>query len=291
MKGSTINWTGDPMSAILDIKALYATKASPIDLVESGLGGLSNTALNKYKQRLPVEIYLTMKGDLLKPQIAFDVILPEPEASKWPIVAEKLSQLRLDESDINKQVFALLILGRFIGDDITQNNTGTTSASTMMRQSVSGILTNQLNKVASDLIKGLDINVGIESQDDYSSGTAQTRTDLRVGLSSTMNNDRIKVNVGTNVPLEGRSSSPNASIIAGDLTVDYLLSKDGRYMLRTYRKNSYEGVIEGQIIETGLTFVITLSYNHWREIFSKEAASNQAEKNKNKSSNKSVPKQ
>lgn len=289
VKGSTITWTGDPMSAIVDIKAMYATKASPIDLVESELGGLTNTELNKYKQRIPVEVYLIMKGDLLKPQIAFDVIIPEPEASKWPLVEDKLTQLRLDESEINKQVFALLILGRFIGEDITQNNTGTTTTGTMMRQSVSGILTDQLNKVASGLIKGVDINVGIESQDDYSSGSAQTRTDLRVGLSRSMNNDRIKVNVGTNVPIEGGSSAPNASVIAGDVTVDYLLSKDGRYMLRTYSKNSYEGVIEGQIIETGLTFVITLEYDHWREIFRKKAAAEKAEKKK--SSNKPAPKQ
>lgn len=291
VKGSTITWTGDPKSAIVDIKAMYATKASTIDLVESELGGLTNEELNKYKQRLPVEVYLIMKGDLLKPQIAFDVIIPEPEASKWPVVEDKLSQLRLDESEINKQVFALLILGRFIGEDITQNNTGTTTTGTMMRQSVSGILTDQLNKVASGLIKGVDINVGIESQDDYSSGTAQTRTDLRVGLSRSMNNDRIKVNVGTNVPLEGANSAPNASIIAGDVTVDYLLSKDGRYMLRTYSKNSYEGVVEGQIIETGLTFVITLEYDHWREIFRKKAALEKAEKNKNQSAKKSASKQ
>lgn len=291
VKGSTITWTGDPMSAIVDIKAMYATKSSPIDLVEPELGGLTNTELNKYKQRLPVEVYLKMKGDLLKPQILFDVIIPEPEASKWPVVEDKLSQLRLDESEINKQVFALLILGRFIGEDITQNNTGTTTTGTMVRQSVTGILTDQLNKVASDLIKGVDINVGIESQDDYSSGTAQTRTDLRVGLSRTMKNDRIKVNVGTNVPLEGGKTAPNASVIAGDVTVDYLLSKDGRYMLRTYSKNSYEGVIEGQIIETGLTFVITLEYDHWREIFRKKAAAEKAGKNKSQSITKPKEKQ
>jgi hypothetical protein len=106
-----------------------------------------------------------------------------------------------------------------------------------------------------------------------------------------MNNDRIKVNVGTNVPLEGANSAPNASVIAGDVTVDYLLSKDGRYMLRTYSKNSYEGVIEGQIIETGLTFVITLEYDHWREIFKKKALLDKTEKNKRQSGKKTAPKQ
>jgi hypothetical protein len=49
--------------------------------------------------------------------------------------------------------------------------------------------------------------------------------------------------------------------------VDYQLSKDGRYLLRAYRKNEYEGVIDGYIIETGVGFVITLDYNRFRNLF------------------------
>lgn len=279
VKGSTITWTGDPLSAIVNIKALYKLKSSPIDLVEQQLVGQTPTEINKYKQRVPVEVYLKMAGDLMKPEIKFDVVIPEPDISKWPLVDEKLQKIRTDESEMNKQVFALLILGRFVGEDITQNNTGSTTTGTMVRQSVSGVLSSQLNRVAGGLVKGVDLNFDFESQDDYSTGTAQTRTDLKVGMSRTLKNDRIKVNVGANVPIEGAPTAQNASFITSDVQVDYMLSKDGKYMLRTYSKNNYEGVIEGQIIETGITFIFTVEYDKFREMFRKSGAAKD-EKNK-----------
>jgi len=83
-------------------------------------------------------------------------------------------------------------------------------------------------------------------------------------------NDRLRVNVGSNFELEGPSNNnQQASNIAGDVALDYQLSKDGRYMIRAYRKNQYEGVVEGQVIETGLTFIFTLDYDQFRELFGK----------------------
>ena len=38
-------------------------------------------------------------------------------------------------------------------------------------------------------------------------------------------------------------------------------------MVRAYRKNQYEAVIEGQVVETGVSFILTLDYNKFREIF------------------------
>ncbi len=271
VKGSTMNWTGDPLSASLNITALYETKASTIDLVAAELGGLTTAELNKYKQRIPVQVFLKMRGELLKPQISFDIIIPEPEASKWQVVDDKLKQIRTDESQMNKQVFAILFLGRFVGEDITQNSTGSTTTETMVRQSVGSILSDQLTKAANGIIKGVDLSIGFESQDDYSTGAQQTRTDMKVGLSKSLNNDRIKVNVGTNVALEGVSTSQNSSKISGDVSVDYLITKDGRYMLRTYSKNNYEGVIEGDIIESGITFIFTVEYEKIGDIFRKKS--------------------
>ena len=55
--------------------------------------------------------------------------------------------------------------------------------------------------------------------------------------------------------------------IAGDIEIEYLLSRDGRYMLRAYRKNEYQLALQGQIIETGVGFVITLDYNEFKELW------------------------
>ena len=38
-------------------------------------------------------------------------------------------------------------------------------------------------------------------------------------------------------------------------------------MLRAYRKNEYQGVVEGYLIETGVGFIITLDYTKFKEIF------------------------
>ena len=38
-------------------------------------------------------------------------------------------------------------------------------------------------------------------------------------------------------------------------------------MLRAYRKNEYQVALQGQIVETGVGFIITLDYNQFKEIF------------------------
>ena len=49
--------------------------------------------------------------------------------------------------------------------------------------------------------------------------------------------------------------------------MDYQLTRDGRYMIRIYQQNQYEGVIQGQVVETGASFILTFDYNKLRELF------------------------
>ena len=285
-KGSTITWTGEPTAATLDITAVYKTKTAPLDLVEQQISGETPATLNQFKQQMEFNTLLKMKGELLKPSISFDITTAEKNnavsSTVTDIVDQKLSQLREDENEMNKQVFALLLLNRFIGENPFENSAGL-STETLARQSVSKILSQQLNNLASDLIKGVDLNFDLESTEDYSTGTQNTRTDLNVGLSKKLLNDRLKVSVGSNFGLEGEArQNENTTNIAGDVTVDYSLSKDGRYMLRAYRKNEYQVALQGQIVETGVGFIITLDYDKFREIFqSSKREKRKREKNNN----------
>ncbi|QEC68769.1 translocation/assembly module TamB [Panacibacter ginsenosidivorans] len=268
-KGSVITWKGDPTEADVNITALYEIKTAPIDLLEDQLTGKSETDVNKFKQKIPVQVFLKMSGDLLKPAITFDIALPSSISSQWKDVEDKLTQLRTNESEMNKQVFSLLLLGRFTQEDPFVSAAGGSNEA-LVRQSVSRILTDQLNKLASSLVKGVDINVGLNSDEDYSTGTAQSRTDLSVAVSKSLLNDRLRVTVGSDFQVEGTAATnQNTSNIAGDVQLDYQLTRDGRYRLRAYRVNKYEGVVEGQVVETGLTFVFTLDYDQFREIFNK----------------------
>lgn len=267
-KGSSINWTGDPLSAIADIAAIYSVNTAPIDLLSQQLSG---TDLTTYKQNLPFSVYLKLKNNLMKPDISFDVTLPDDILSQWPLVDTKLQQLRTDDNELNKQVVALLLLGRFVGENPLQSAGASTSVGDMARQNAGRILSDQLNKLATSLIQGVDLNFDLNSGTDYSTGQAQSRTDLNVKLSKRLFNDRISVNVGSDFALEGVNSNQQATNIAGDISVDYRLSQDGTYMLRAYRKNKYEGVIEGQVVSTGVGFVFTLDYNQFKELFESTA--------------------
>ncbi len=266
--GSTITWTGDPTSANINITGIYEINTSSIDLVQDEITSRSGNDITKFKQKLPFQVLLKMTGELMKPQISFDITLPQDQQTQWKEVETKLEQLRTNESEMNKQVFALLLLGRFVQEDPLQSSAAGTSVETRVRQSVSNILADELNKLAGSLIKGVDLNFGLNSDDDYSTGTRQTKTDLTVGVSKSLLSDRLRVSVGSNFELEGPAAGRDQSAnIAGDVAVDYQLSKDGRYLLRAYRKNRYDGVVEGQVIETGLRFVFTLDYDRFWELF------------------------
>jgi hypothetical protein len=247
--------------------------------VESQLGGESNINAEKnyFRQKLPFEVHLKMKGELLKPEITFDIILPSDQnysidKNRINVIDTKLQMIRQEPSELNKQVFALLLLGRFVTENPFASSGGGMTAESIARQSVSQLLTEQLNKLAADLVEGVDINFNLESTtEDYVTGQRQNRTDLNVALSKRLLNDRLTVTVGSNFELEGAKAQTGAkqrtNNLAGNVSIEYQLSKDGRYALRAYRKNEYEGVLEGYIIETGVGFVMSVDYNRFRQIF------------------------
>jgi hypothetical protein len=89
-----------------------------------------------------------------------------------------------------------------------------------------------------------------------------------VALSKRLLNDRLTITVGSDFALEGaRTQNNNGANIAGNVNIEYALSRDGRYRLRAYRRNQSTLVVEGQIIETGLGFVMVVDYNRFNEIF------------------------
>ncbi len=267
-QGSTITWTGDPTDANIDVTAVYLINTPSIDLMQSSLAGRSADETTKYKEKLPFNVELHMTGELLKPIIKFDITLPDREATQWSDVETKLEQIRADESELNKQVFALLLLGRFVQENPFVSSAGGTGVESQLRASASRILTDQLNNLAGSLIKGVDINFGIESGTDYSTGSAANKTDLNVTVSKKLLNDRLRVNVGSDFQLEGPTQTNQKTVVpAGDISVDYQITKDGRYLVRVYQTNEYEAEFQGQVIETGVSFIMSFDYDEFKEIF------------------------
>ncbi|MFV8370718.1 translocation/assembly module TamB domain-containing protein [Flavobacterium sp. LB2R40] len=283
--GSYILWTGEPTTADISITAIYKTEAAPIDLINDQLGAVTAQVRNTYKQKIPFETRLKMTGELMKPSISFDIVLPEGNNSVSTEIINttqaKLVQLRQQPDEMNKQVFALLLLNRFIGENPFASETGGTNVSSLARESASKILSQQLNNLAGDLISGVELNFDLNTTDDYTTGQRQNKTDLNVGISKKLLNDRLKVTVGSSFGIEGpQQINQNANNIAGDVSLDYQLSKDGRYKMRVYRINKYQVALQGEVVETGIAFVITLDYNKFRELFAKSKVPKVAKKTK-----------
>jgi hypothetical protein len=118
----------------------------------------------------------------------------------------------------------------------------------------------------------VQLEFDLESTEDYSTGAKETRTDLNVGVSKKLFDDRLKVTVGSSFGIEGgERANEDASNIAGDASLEYQLSKDGRYMVRAYRKNEYQVAIQGEVVETGVVFIVTMEYNKFKELFTRSA--------------------
>ena len=269
ISGSTIRWNGDPMDAEVSIDAMYTVRTAPIDLVSLQIAGLSEEEKNQYKQRLSFLVNLQLRGQLLKPDITFRIELDEKDkGALGGSIDNKLNLLNADESELNKQVFALLLLNRFVQENpLATGGEGVTSE-TFARTSVSKFLSSQLNQIANNYVAGVELNFDVQSFEDYSSGTKTGRTQVGVGLKKEFLSDRISVQVGGNVDVEGENTKQNnISELAGDVIIEYKLTKDGRLRFSAFRKNLYADAIEGQIIETGVGLLYNRDFDRWKQFF------------------------
>lgn len=268
IKGGSLTWSGDPLNAQIDIRASHLVETSPIDLVATQTNDPS--ALNTYRQRLPFYVYLDIKGQLLAPMISFKIDMPVDKQSAFGgTIYAKILDINSRESDVNKQVFALLILRRFISENPLESQGGSDIANTT-RTSVSRLLSDQLNRL-SENVKGVQLSLDIKSYEDYSTGQAQGNTQVQLGVSKSLLNDRLVVKLSGNVSVEGENTTQrDASDYIGDLALEYKLTSDGRFRITGFRTSNYD-MIDGELTETGVGLLYVKDYNTLKELFKSNA--------------------
>ena len=82
-RGGRITWNGDPTGAIINMSAIYDTRAVPGVLVPEPPENL--------KKRMPVECYLNMEGNLLNPMLSFKIEMPTAEEETRNVVRNAIS--------------------------------------------------------------------------------------------------------------------------------------------------------------------------------------------------------
>ncbi|MBK9733014.1 MAG: translocation/assembly module TamB [Chitinophagaceae bacterium] len=281
-KGSFISWTGDLLDADIDIRGHMDVRTSPYALIGAQAAGATDEQQAQYKNPLDFDVFLIMQNKLLSPDISFDIQLDDRDAGALDgIVDAKLAELQKQEGEMNKQVFALMVLGTFVAADPTASTGASQYLNDVAKSSVSNILSSQLNKLSSQYIKGVDVNFDLKSVTDYSNGYEEEKTQLNVGVREQLFNDRLQIYVGTNFDIGGSSAfTANPSDLSGDFSMEYLLRPDGRVRLNLFRKGSYEGIFEGQTIENGLSVIYNRDFNSFRQLFiaGKELAADKRKK-------------
>jgi translocation and assembly module TamB len=283
-RGSSILWSGDPYNADLNITAIYKVKAVAADLLaaQGSNGGTDPAARNA----IPFNVLLKVTDQLSKPTIGFDITQPTNTGSTSGSVGSEvdavLANLRQPNqtSELSKQVFSLLVLGRFIQQNPFNSAAGEGIVASQLRGSVSQVLTDQLQNLTGKYLAGMGLDLGVTNQADYTTGSG-SRTDLNVAVRRQLLNNRLTIRLGTDVPLSGgnqSSQSGNVSNFAGDLSLEYTLLADGRLRLRAFRQNAYED-IDGQIVRTGAALVFQRDYDNFKDLFAKVS---RAEKRQNR---------
>lgn len=264
-KGGTITWSGNPLQAVLDLRASYKVETSPLDLVANELTTTDQTQVNTYRQRMPFLVYLDIDGQLLSPEIRFKLDMPPDKRGAFGgSIYAKLNDINSRESDVNKQVFALLILKRFVSDNPLESKASNLENTT--RTSASRLLSDQLNKL-SEKVKGLELSFDIKSYEDYSTGQAQGDTQVQLGISKSLFNDRLVVKLSGNVDVEGESTQQESvTDYIGDIALEYKLTNDGRFRITGFRTGNYD-MIDGELIETGVGLIYIKDYDTFRELF------------------------
>ncbi|NDK55371.1 translocation/assembly module TamB [Pontibacter sp. BT213] len=263
-KGSYIAWTGDPLQANMQVKAIYNVETAPMELVASQIGGTQDPIL---QNDFTFQVFVDVEGEMLKPEIGFDIQVPEQQRTQIPReVLTSLGNLRTDEAEMNKQVFSLLVLNRFMAPDpFTSSGGGFASTA---RNSLSQVMSDQLSNLTQRYAGGLGLELGLDSYEDYSSGTAQGRTDLNVALRQQFLNDRMTVRVGTDIGLEGgQREQSSMSGFAGDISVEYSLTSDGRLRVQAFQRNQYEDFLEGDVRATGAGLIYQREYDNFSDLF------------------------
>ncbi len=280
--GSTIIWKGDPLEAEMDIRAIYKVKTSAAPLMAVQTAGESSNETQKFQQKLNFLVYLNLEGELLKPEISFNLDMPDDDqGALGGEVYGTVQQLNNREEELNKQVFSLLVMNRFFPGTGSDGSSG--GPASIARDNVNKVLSSQLNNFSDKLLgsSGFELDFGLESYQNYESETPQEETQLDISAKKGFFNNRLIVQVGSEVNLEGAEQQQTAdqasTPMVGNVSLEYLITENGRYRIKGFRKNQYEGIIDGQLTVTGLGFIFNREFNKFNEIFRNQPANKREE--------------
>ncbi|MFZ4543576.1 MAG: translocation/assembly module TamB domain-containing protein [Saprospiraceae bacterium] len=268
--GGTLKWNNSsPFEAEIALSADYTSPSiSPYELIAP----LLSTELEKQNARIPtqVEILMNMSGRLLRPEISFDIHLPQMIGQMKSFADTRINQLKLDASELNRQVFAIIVLGGFLPSG--QQNFGATDVNNAINNTLSGIISNQfanyVNSWLRDVIKnngiisGVDLNINTQAGINLSDLNPSFNS-LQVRPRINLFDNRLSIDAGFIT-----SEFNNQTSVTGDLAVEWYITRDRQLRFRVYNRNVQD--VQGQRNRTGVGFSWRKDFDTWKELFARK---------------------
>lgn len=220
--GGHITWYGSPFDAILNVDAVYRLRTSLYDVIPPAL------RTEAYKKRFPVEVHMHLSRNLMNPDVGFDVKLPTVDEGVRTQVRSALAT----QDDMNKQVFSLIVLNRFLPNDATAASGeggafgGATSATT------TELLSNQLSNWLSSFSSDIDLGVN------WRTGDLISQDEVELAVSTAVFNDRLLLNTNVGVAYGSGGTAQGDNTLIGDFSAEYSLTQDGKLRLKAFSQNN-----------------------------------------------------
>jgi len=252
-RGGTITWNGEPTDAIIDIRAIYATKASPYILVPEGPEYL--------KKRLPVECHMVMTGNLMNPAISFEIDMPTAEEETKNFVNNAINT----DEELTKQFLSLLVINNFsstqagAGSSIMSGSTGAGMAGVTTSELLSNQLSNWLSQISSDF----DIGVNYRPGDEISTNQVE------VALSTQILDDRVTIHTNVDVSganNQGTAQGTNTTSIAGEFDLEVKLTDDGKLRVKAFNHSNDDRLYKTSPYTQGVGFVYGEDFNTFLDL-------------------------
>ncbi len=233
--GSTLAWNGNPLKALINIKAIYKANTNPSALLD-----------NPINRSIPVELGINLTGELERPQNDYDFKFPTVNSS----VRSELEYRLESREDKEKQALFFLASGGFSRALDNFNPTGTITE--RLNSLINGFFTDSDNK----------INIGLN----YEAGQSRPdfQTDDRLGVTlQTKITDRVLINGKVGVPVGGAGES----VVAGDVQIDFLLNEEGTLTAKVFnRENSIRNFGEEIGYTQGLGVAYSVDFDTFGEL-------------------------
>ncbi|HNR55700.1 MAG TPA: translocation/assembly module TamB domain-containing protein, partial [Flavobacteriales bacterium] len=213
--GGRIVWYGDPLDAQLDIQAQYRVRAPLYDIMFE-----KNDA---YKKRVPVDVVMQLRENLMNPEIGFEVRMPTVDDD----IRTRVNSVLSTEQERNRQVFALIVLNRFIQPQSLAGSGSPSSGGNVVGTTGFELLSNQVSNWLSKLSKSFDLGVN------YRPGDNITQDELEVAMSTQLFNERLLLTTNVGVSTGAQTSTNNNGLI-GDFQLEYLLTPEGRLRAKAF---------------------------------------------------------